>query len=342
MWSDVLDQADRLRAGEQPFVIATVVAYKSPQSARPGSKAIIKPDGSITGWVGGGCVQPIVIREAQKAFRTGEPKLIRICPESAHEDWEGIESYQMTCQGGGSLEIYLEPVLPKPEILIVGRSPLAQILSGLGRLLEFRVCVADPEATRDQFPEADLVLTDLNSVKDRINENSFVVVATMGIGDEEGLEAVVRTRPKYLGLIASEEKARALFQYLRDKGASDKQLNHVKCPAGLELGGETLPEIALSVMAEITQSRRARAMRPEPTKKSVALRVMHGTTPTEAPTVDSTEARDPICGMTVNTTNARCKSVFQDETFYFCCLRCKETFDRSPQSYRTRTQAGGL
>src|SRR5712692_10431410 len=211
MWSDIIEQAGRLRAEEQPFVLATVVAYKSPQSAKPGSKAIILSDGSVTGWVGGGCVQPIVLREAQKALETGKPKLVSISPESTHGDWKGVEAYQMTCQGGGSLEIYLEPILPKPELLIVGRSPVAQILSGLGCLLDFKVSVADPEATVDQFPEADLVLTDLSLVNTRISEGSFVVVATMGTGYEEGLEAVLETSPKYLGLVASNEKARSLL-----------------------------------------------------------------------------------------------------------------------------------
>src|SRR5881409_1700844 len=123
MWNDILEQAGRLREEEEPFVLATVVAYKSPQSAKPGSKAIIRSDGAITGWVGGGCVQPIVLREAKKALHTGKPKLLSISPESAHDDWKGVESFRMTCEGGGSLEIYLEPVLPKPELVIVGRSP---------------------------------------------------------------------------------------------------------------------------------------------------------------------------------------------------------------------------
>src|SRR5882672_11147668 len=104
MWSDILDQCSELRAGEDPFVLATVVAYKSPQSAKPGSKAIIRSDGSITGWVGGGCVQPIVLREAKKVLQTGKPKLLSISPDVAHEDWKGVESYRMTCEGGGSLE----------------------------------------------------------------------------------------------------------------------------------------------------------------------------------------------------------------------------------------------
>src|ERR1700741_285540 len=104
--SDFFQEVGRLRSEEEPFVLATVVAYKSPQSAKPGSKAIIKADGSITGWVGGGCVQPIVLREAQIALQSGKPKLLSISPEAAHEDdWKGVESFRMACEGGGSLEI---------------------------------------------------------------------------------------------------------------------------------------------------------------------------------------------------------------------------------------------
>src|SRR5215475_8488758 len=257
MWNEILDQAGRMLAEEQPFVIATVVAYKSPQSARPGSKAIILPDGSIDGWIGGGCVQPIVVREAQNALQTGKPRLVTISPDSAHDDWKGVESYEMTCQGGGSLEIYLEPVIPKPELVIVGNSPIAQILCGLGKLLDFKVCVADPQASQDRFPEADLVLTDLQAARNRIGAVSYVVVATMGTGDEEGLELVAGTTPKYLGFVASKEKARGLFQYLREKGVPGEHLDRITCPAGIDLGGETLPEIALSVMAGITRVRRA-------------------------------------------------------------------------------------
>src|SRR5258705_795353 len=264
MWSDIVNQAGQLRDEEQPFVLATVVAYKSPQCGKAGSKAIIHSDGTVSGWVGGGCVQPIVLREAKKALQTGKPKLLSISPDPAHEDWKGVESYRMTCEGGGSLEIYLEPVLPKPELVIVGCSPVAQIISGLGQLLDFKVCLADPKANKEQFPGVELLLTDLRLVRGGINESSFVGVATMGNCDEEGLEAVVGTNPKYLGLVASERKASSLFEYLRDSGVADEQIALIKCPAGIELGGETLPEIALSVMAEITQVRRAGAAEPTP------------------------------------------------------------------------------
>ena len=284
---DVDDLWLDLRARGEPFVLATVVAYKSPQSAKPGSRAIVKSDGSISGWVGGGCVEPIVLREAQQALKSGQPKLLSISPDAAHtDDWQGVESYRMSCEGGGSLEIYLEPFVPKPELLIVGRSPVAETVAQLGEMLDFKV-TTDPS---------------------RVNETTYVVVATMGNGDEEGLLSVLGSKPKYFGLVASEKKAKALFAYAREKGYTDEQISVIKSPAGLALGAETMQEIALSVMAEITQLRRE-----------------HGSTEEQAPS----EAIDPICGMTVDIATAKYTSVFEGRTIYFCCLRCKETFDRS-------------
>jgi xanthine dehydrogenase accessory factor len=281
------DQCNDLRAREEPFVLATVVAYKSPQSAKPGSKAIIKSDGSMIGWIGGGCVQPIVLREAKQALQTGHPKLLTISPDEPRDDWKGVQSFRMTCEGGGSLEIYLEPFIAKPQLVVIGSSPVAEIVAQLGTLLDFKVVT-----------DADL-----------INESSYVVVATMGNRDEEGLLAVIGTRPKYLGLVASRKKSEALFEYVRETGASDEDIAVITCPAGIEIGSETLPEIALSVMAEIVRVRRA-SDEPQPVVENVAT--------------------DPICGMTVDIETAKYTSVADGQTIYFCCLRCKETFDRPP------------
>ena len=295
---NIQDQCNDLRAREEPFVLATVVAYKNPQSAKPGSKAIIKADGSMTGWIGGGCVQPIVLREAKLALQTGSPKLLTISPDAPREDWEGVQSFRMTCEGGGSLEIYLEPFLPKPQLVILGSSPVAETLAKLGALLEFNV----------------VSLPDPKSAKDHINENSYVVVATMGNQDEEGLLAVIGTRPRYLGLVASRKKSEALFEYVRGVGATEEDIAAITCPAGLEIGSETLAEIALSVAAELTRVRRKNSEQP-----------------VAEPEVEvATTAVDPICGMTVDVENAKYTSVVDGKTIYFCCLRCKETFDRPP------------
>lgn len=289
---NIEDQCNDLRAREEPFVLATVVAYKSPQSAKPGSKAIIKPDGTMLGWIGGGCVQPIVLREAKLALQTGNPKLLTISPDEPRDDWKGVQSFQMTCEGGGSLEIYLEPFLPKPKLVVIGSSPVAETLAQLGSLLDFNVVAAD---------------SDFSSVKDQINESSYVVIATMGNSDEEGLLAVIGTRPRYLGLVASKKKSEALFEYVRTTGATDEDIAVITCPAGIEIGSETLPEIALSVAAEIVRVRRA-SVEPEAAIENVAT--------------------DPICGMTVDIATAKYSLVVDGKNFYFCCLRCKETFEQ--------------
>jgi xanthine dehydrogenase accessory factor len=302
---NIQDHCDELRKREEPFVLATVVAFKSPQSAKPGSKAIIKADGSMIGWVGGGCVQPIVLREAKQALQTGAPKLLTISPDAPRDDWKGVQSFRMTCEGGGSLEIYLEPFLAKPQLVIVGDSPVAESLAQFGALLDFKVIAAD---------------TDFASVRDQINESSYVVVATMGNRDEEGLLAVIGTRPKYLGLVASRKKSDALFEYLRSTGTSDEDIAVITCPAGVEIGGETLPEIALSVAAEVIRVRRSSA------ESDAAVKAVSPAT-----------ATDPICGMTVDIENAKYSSVVDGNTIYFCCLRCKETFERPQISQLTRT-----
>ena len=189
--------------------------------------------------------------------------------------------------------------MPKPQLLIVGNSPVVETLAQLDALLDFKVVVAD---------------TDFSSVKNQINEASYVVVATMGIRDEEGLLAVIGTRPKYLGLVAGKKKSEALFEYVRATGATDEDIAVITCPAGTEIGSETLPEIALSIAAEITRIRRISAEQP----RTVATAI------------------DPICGMTVETENANYSSVVDGTTIYFCCLRCKETYDQPQVSRITR------
>src|SRR6516165_5706004 len=160
MFDQFLKKADELLASGQSFAIAVVVRYEAPISGKPGNKAIISPDGRIWGWIGGGCAQPVVAKEALKALADGQPRLIRISPSSSPED--GIVDYTMTCHSGGTLDIYIEPVLPKPHILILGRSPIAQALARLGKAVQYQISVVAPGADSEQFPDVDLLQTDLN------------------------------------------------------------------------------------------------------------------------------------------------------------------------------------
>jgi xanthine dehydrogenase accessory factor len=307
MFGDLLERAVELRAKREPFVLATVVAYKRPQSAKPGSKAIITQDGTVHGWVGGGCVQPIVIREAQKVLEQGTPNLVIISPDSTHPGWDGIKEYLMTCQGGGSLEIYLEPMLPRPELIIFGHSPVAQVLAQLGKILDFTVTPLDPFQT--------------NSMN-QLHPQSYVVIATMGDGDEEALQAVAGNPASYIGFVASREKSSKLFQSLREKGIAKADLDRIQCPAGLELGAESLPEIAFSVMAQIMQLNRQHQQKAKSQTQKKQI-----------PILQTQEAVDPICGMKVNPATSKYSITHESTTYYFCCLHCKESFEKSPAQY---------
>jgi xanthine dehydrogenase accessory factor len=324
MWDTFFEQASQLRAEGEPFALATVVACQRPTAAYPGAKALIKADGTLTGWVGGSCAQPTVIQEALKALANGQSRLLRISPEFQHSavPQEGVYDFVMTCASQGALEIFVEPFLPRPELLVIGETPVAQALARFGALVDFTVCVSDPAATRERFPDAETLYADLEGVRARVGPRSCVVVATQGAYDEEALAAVVDTCACYIGLVASGRRAATIFQYLRDKGIQPELIQRVKCPAGLQLGAVTPPEIAFSIMGEILQLRRSNRAVDTARTAVPATEV-----------IPDTAVVDPVCGMTVQVAGARYTSAYDGKTFLFCGVGCKERFDREPERY---------
>ena len=322
MFDDLLRKAAALKEHGKPFVLATVVACKPPTSAKPGAKAIVQPDGSFHGWVGGSCAQPLVTQESLEALRDGEARLVLLAPDPSEVDvgLEGTVLIPMTCQSEGTLAIYLEPCLPSPALVVIGQSPMARCLAALGSSLGFRVSAYDPSATSDLFPDADTLVQDIGAIGEQTGPRSYVVVATMGHYDEEALEAALGGRAEYVGMVASPRRGRAVIDYLRGKGVPEETLDGVKYPAGLDIGAETPEEIALSILTEIVQRMRAdgRGISLESTDR--------------VSEVEST-VTDPICGMTVSVADSRYHSSYSGTTFHFCCLACKEQFERSPDSY---------
>ncbi len=295
---DLLKQAHELQARGEPFALATVVRVERPASARPGMKAIIRADGTLEGWVGGSCTHATVVGEALALMREGAPRLISLTP---HRDDRA---------GQGGVSHHIEPMLPKPQLLLVGEAPLVAALARLGHLQGFSVCVADG---------ADLRVP-LNQVRGSVTPETYAIVATMGDHDEEALEQIAGAGAGYVGLVASRKRAEAVFTYLSSRGVAAEQLSRIKAPAGLDIGAVTPEEIALSIMAEIVQIRRGRArLAPEVQPASGA----------------PAEAIDPICGMTVKIATARHTTVHEGVTFYFCGTRCKRTFEGEPSRYVT-------
>ncbi|MCK1278790.1 XdhC/CoxI family protein [Bradyrhizobium barranii subsp. apii] len=261
---EVLDVVAQMKAAERAFVLATVVRTVSVTAAKAGAKAIIAADGTIVaGWIGGGCAKGAVLKAAREALADGEPRMVSVQPEnllaelgvSAGESRDGIRFASNMCPSKGTMDIFVEPVLPHPSLVILGASPVALSLAAQARVLGYHVTLAAPAADRTAQPDADAVidgyhLGELNDAK------RFVVVSTQGKGDEAALRAAVATRADYHAFVGSRRKMASLRAKLLAEGTNAAAIDDFKAPAGLDLGAITPEEIAMSILAEITRERR--------------------------------------------------------------------------------------
>lgn len=305
MKPEVLGLAAELSARGEPFVLATVVWRRAPSSGKEGATALITPDRRVRGWLGGACAEPTVVREALKALEEGSPRLLFLGPPEELEGRarDGVVTVPIACQSEGALEVYVEPVLPQPQLVAIGRSPAAAALAAMAPGLGWRSALVD----------------DVDDAGPEVDGRTYVVVATQGHFDEEALERALATPAAYVGLVASRKRADAVLGYLRDRGVSDESLARVHAPAGLDLGHVATDEIAVAILAEIVQLR-------------AAGKLEAGTAPETTP---RHEEIDPVCGMTVDVADARHRTVHDGRTYYFCSAGCLESFEREPAKYLT-------
>lgn len=256
MSNDMVVKSAELASQRIPFAVATVVRVEGSSSAKPGAKAIVDRDGNIvTGWVGGGCAESAVRHEAVKCMEVGKPRLITL------DMTDELLGVGMPC--GGVMDVYIEPVLPKPELLIVGHGRIAETLATLGRLMNFSVTVDDPSADRQAFPDADrLVTDDLDFTGVAIGPQTFVVIATQHKGDHIWLQKALESEAPYIALISSRHRAGLVLDYVALAGAPPEKLQRVWAPAGLDLGASTPEEIALSIMSQMVALRRGGSAQP--------------------------------------------------------------------------------
>ena len=340
----VLERAGALKAEGRPFALVTVVRCESPTSAKPGAKAIVDAEGNIEGWIGGGCAQPAVIDTVKKALRDGQARLIRVSPTKGGAVEEGIIDFGMTCHSGGTLDIFIDPVVPRPALLIIGASPSAQALALLASHAGFDVSAAFPDARADMFPDALQVLDSLDVASLQGSAPAFVVVATQGKRDEGGLEAALTTASPYIAFIASERKAGKLREYLKERGHDPLRVDAIASPAGVEIGAVTYEEIALSVLAALVRARRLEGIGVVPVQGKTATlasagggskmgEATTGRSVSGKQTADPATAIDPVCGMSVMVPNAEFTSKHLGQSYYFCCAGCQHSFDKSPEQY---------
>lgn len=256
----------RLRASGRPFAIATVVRTIDATSAKPGAKALILPDGSIAeGWIGGGCARGAVGRAGVAAITTGQPQFISLRPEdllaaegvTPGEERDGIRFARNGCPSRGSMDIFVEPVLPRPRLVVFGMGPVALALSDLAARFDLHRTLAAPGVATDLPEEAADSLQDGFALDTGAEGQRFIVIATQGKGDEAALRAALAAGADYIAFVGSRRKFATLAARLTESGVPAAALATIRAPAGLNIHAITPEEIALSILAELTLIRRS-------------------------------------------------------------------------------------
>jgi xanthine dehydrogenase accessory factor len=296
-------RADELRSARTPFVVATVVRAQRPTSVHMGDAALVLGDGTIEGFVGGACAEQSVRLHALRVLETGEALLLRILPgDDEAPAVEGAVSVQNPCLSGGSLEIFLEPVLPAPRVLVVGATPIAGAVARMGAELDLDMAVV---------PGADV---------DPAADDLALVVAAHGRDELTALRRGLEAGLPYVGLVASRVRGSAVMAELRAEGLAEDRLARLETPAGLDIGARTPAEVALSILARIVAVRRG--------EQTLAVRVV-APAPAAAATAAGETAIDPVCGMVVAVADQTPHADHDGRRVYFCCDGCRSTWTRS-------------
>jgi xanthine dehydrogenase accessory factor len=328
---EVYGRVAELSAAGEPFALATVVAVQRPTSARPGAHGLVHPDGRIEGWVGGSCAQPVVVREALRALATGEPRLLRLSREPTTERrGDGAIEYVMTCHSGGTMEVYVEPHLPKADLWVAGMTPIADALVRLGSAMGFRATLVDPSAVAEDHPSVTVeTRDDLGEIEP--DARPFIVVATQGQWDEEALVAALRRPAAYVGLVASPTRAAAVRAWLLDEGVPEERVAALRAPCGMDVGATTPEEVAVSILAELVAVRRGRATFATPPLEEMAV---------ASPPEEQMVLTDPVCGMSVDSGSTRHIAEHGGIIYAFCSAGCRTAFRKDPEAYLRSPDAG--
>lgn len=348
---ELFDLVAQLTRSGKSLVVATVVRRDGLSSAHQGDMAIVTEDGEFHGWIGGGCTRPTIEREAAVALSTKQPRLIVLSPEPTRDPRAGVLVFPMTCHSGGTVEIYLDPIIASPRLALFGRSPIISALGTLAHAIGYLVDVADPDAQADELPGADRVFTTVEAPE--LAGAAFVVVGTMGDFDEDAVVRAIALQPLYIGVIASRRRYALLCDALLARGISTELLSMIANPAGIDLGAREPGEVAVSILAQIVARRNAgaRVRQAGASINGVGRAAAHAgppaarktlpiAQPPSPPTPATATAIDPVCKMTVTIATAKHVAELDGRSWYFCCGGCKAKFLATPATYDPDLRAG--
>ncbi len=250
MAKEIFDVIQQMQSAGETFAIATVVETRGSVSAKTSSKAVIDSDGHVVaGWVGGGCAESSTCEQALACIENNETAMLDIDLD------DEILGAGMPC--GGAMRVYVEPVLPKPALWIMGHGRVAESLCIIGDLMGLRVVVNDPLVDRERYPQASrLISDDLDYSQLQPAEQDYVVIATQHKGDHESISRALSSKAGYIALIASRKRSRLVLDFLQRQGFSEADIQRVVTPSGIDLAPRSPEEIALCIISEIVMLRR--------------------------------------------------------------------------------------
>jgi len=325
MLNEFLKKALSLNAGKEPYATATIVRRKIPSSGKPGDKAIITADGKIHGWIGGGCTRGIVLKESLLSIREGKPRYIQITPNAINNYSSYSKMYSMTCQSGGEVDIYIEPILPRPHIYIFGVSHIAMALSKISLAMNYTVSCVGESSDQSVFEGVQHFLSHTDFVNHEPSQNNYTIVCTQGEGDAQALYSALANNPRYISFVASRKKANSIFKEVRDKGITFDQLKTVRTPAGIDIKAKLPEEVAISILAEIIQDLRKEKNIDE-TFESLQIN-------------NDDYYMNPVCNIPIQKSTAKHVIEYKNEKVYFCCDGCKTSFEKTPEMYIKTNEA---
>jgi xanthine dehydrogenase accessory factor len=315
------------------FAIAQVVDRMAPSSGKVGDKALILESGEMIGWVGGGCVRGIVIKEALDVIRTKRYKRVRISPEGGTRETATYKEYVMSCQSKGTVEILIEPMIAQPEIIIAGKSNIARKLAALAIAADFRVSVLAIDADSQMFPGVHRVYDKIDFSPFKNLDNSYIIVTTRGENDDLVVRKALQTRAGYIGFVASTKKAEDIRAKLSKEGLSEDDISRLRSPVGLDINAKLASEVAISILAEVVDDfRNGRGSTSNGKQEAPS----EATTPVESTTGDTFAEEyyiNPVCQVPVSRKNPKHIIEYKGELVYFCCDGCKVSFEKNPAQY---------
>jgi xanthine dehydrogenase accessory factor len=304
---ELLQLAQALNESDEPYAIVTVVRVAPPSSAYVGAQAIVRGDGTLSGWIGGGCAKDVVTAAAKAAIASGESKLLRITNDGAEAE-AGIEQHAMACASDGTIELFIQPYSTRLSLCVVGDTPAADDARYFARRLGIRLVDAPGEA-------------------------AVALIATQGSGDAEALESALTSAARHVLMIASRRKAEKLREVMRMRGIDEARLARLQAPAGPDAGAKTPSEIALVAMTGVLAALRGRAL-GEDSREADSAVASPSPGPGQAAGAHAPATfTNPVCGIAVSTVTPMHVETYEGEKYYFCCDGCLATFRGNPAKY---------